>query len=152
MAGQFDPAVFLDQTINEANSTSRVPIPVGEYNGMTGEVDIKQAQNKKDGSTLTFLEIPIQIDSEEVKALLGLKENPTVRYSALLDFSESGGLDTGKGKNVGLGRIREATGLNVPGQPFQFRQLAGRAIRVAIKHRVDGDDIYAEVKSVAPLK
>ena len=150
MAGQFDPSVFLDQTMTEASSTSRTPVPVGEYQGITGEVSIKQATSKE-GATLTFLEVPIEIDSAEVRKALETDRNPSVRYSALLEFNDHGGIDTGKGKNVGLGRIREATGLNKPGEPFSFRQLAGRPLKVAIKHRTDGENIYAEVRAVAPL-
>jgi hypothetical protein len=70
----------------------------------------------------------------------------------MLDLNESGtGMDTGKGKNVTLGRLREALGLNQPGTPFSFRQLIGRAAKISVTQRVDGDQIYNDVKGVVKL-
>ena len=55
----------------------------------------------------------------------------------------------GKGKNVGLGRLREAADLNVPGAPFSFAMFEGRPVKVSVKHRVVDDRIFDEVKAVA---
>ena len=57
----------------------------------------------------------------------------------------------GKGQNVGLGRLREAVGLNSPGQPFAFSMLTGRVAKVVVKHRIHEDKIFAEVKAVAKM-
>jgi hypothetical protein len=57
----------------------------------------------------------------------------------------------GKGKNVSLGRLREATGLNEKGRPFGFRMLVGQMARVRVKHRPDNKNpeiVYAEVDAV----
>ena len=64
-------------------------------------------------------------------------------------LSDSGGLDMGKGRNVGLGRLREALNLNQPGQSFSFSMIPGRLAKVSVSHRIDGENIYAEVKAVA---
>jgi hypothetical protein len=72
-----------------------------------------------------------------------------VKYGIMLDLNESGGIDTGKGRNVPLGRFREALDLNKPGQPFAFRMIAGRPVKVSIKHRIEGDQIYSDVAAVA---
>ena len=85
-----------------------------------------------------------------MKELLG-RDKVTVRQGIMLDITDSGGLDMGKGRNIGLGRLREAIGLNTPGQPFSFSMVAGRVAKVNVSHRIDGENIYAEVKGVAKL-
>lgn len=147
----FSPDQFLDMQVTEANDTKIVPVPVGEYNAVVSEVKVASWQKKDDPSVAGLkLQITWELDSPEVKALLQ-RDKVTVRQDQMLDLTESGGLDMGKGRNVGLGRLREATGLNTPGQPFSFTMLTGRMAKVSIKHRVDGDTIYSEVKGVAKI-
>ena len=62
-----------------------------------------------------------------------------------------GGLDTSKGKNIGLGRLREAVNKNADGVPFSFEMLPGLSARISVSHRVNGEDVYADVKSVSRL-
>ena len=69
----------------------------------------------------------------------------------MLDLTPSGSLDTSKGKNIGLGRLREAVGQNKPGQAFSFQNLPGLMAKITIKHRLVDDDTFAEVKGTAPL-
>lgn len=147
----FSPDQFLDMQVTDANDTKIVPVPVGEYNAVISEVKVVSWQKKDDPSVAGLkLQITWELDSPEVKALLQ-RDKVTVRQDQMLDLTESGGLDMGKGRNVGLGRLREATGLNTPGQPFSFTMLTGRMAKVSIKHRVDGDTIYSEVKGVAKI-
>jgi hypothetical protein len=56
-----------------------------------------------------------------------------------------------KGKNVSLGKLREAVGQNKPGKPWSPAHLNGAQLDVLVTHRADKDtgDIYAEVKRVA---
>lgn len=147
----FSPDQFLDMQVTEANDTKIVPVPVGEYNAVVSEVKVVSWQKKDDPSTAGLkLQIIWELDSPEVKALLQ-RDKVTVRQDQMLDLIDGGGLDMGRGRNVGLGRLREATGLNTPGQPFSFTMLTGRMAKVSIKHRVDGDTIYSEVKGVAKI-
>ncbi|TFH40501.1 MAG: hypothetical protein E4H01_16450 [Lysobacterales bacterium] len=148
----FDPASFLDQTTTEGNSTVSVPVPEGDYTAVIdGDPEVRQWQGKKDPSKSGLaLDIQWSIDSPGVRELLG-RDLVRVKQGIMLDLNESGGLDTGRGRNVPLGRLREAVGLNTPGKPFNFRMLTGKVATVKIVHRTDGDAIYAEVKAVAPL-
>ena len=151
----FDPDTFLSTTVTEANSTTVVPVPEGEYVAIIGKPKIRQFSGTKDpGALYTSLDLPCEIDLAgmypAVAEQLG-RDKATVRYSSMLDLTDSGGLDMGKGRNVGLGRAREAAGLNTPGQPFSFAMFEGRAVKVMVKHRVDGDRIYDEVKAMAKL-
>lgn len=146
----FDPSTFLNQTFTEENSTVLTPCPEGEYPSIAEKVDVNTWQ-KRDGSASGLkLDIVWDIQDEQVKAATG-REPTRVRQSIMLDLTDTGQLDMGKGKNVNLGRLREATDLNQAGQPFSFAMIQGRMAKVAVKHRIDGDNIYDEVKAVAKL-
>lgn len=147
----FDPTLFMDSTTEDSMSTSSQPCPEGEFPATVKEVKVSSWQSKKD-PTLAGIKADVfwSIDDQNVLAALERKE-VIVKQGIMLDTTEQGGLDTGKGKNVTLGRLREALNLNQPGRPFSLNQLAGRAAKVAVKHRVDGDQIYADVKAVTAL-
>lgn len=147
----FNPEQFLDMQITESNDTKTIPVPAGEYTAVAEEVKCRQWQSKQDPSKSGLtLDITWSIDDAAVKGLLG-RDKVTVRQGIMLDITDSGGLDMGKGRNIGLGRLREAIGLNTPGQPFSFSMIAGRVAKVNVSHRIDGENIYAEVKGVAKL-
>ena len=147
----FSPDQFLDMQVDQANDTKLVPIPVGEYIAVISEVKARPWTSKNDPSKSGIaLDVQWDIDDAGVKALLG-RDKVTVKQGVMLDMTESGGLDMGKGKNVGLGRLREACNLNQPGQPFSATMLTGRAAKVSVVHRVDGENIYSEVKAVARM-
>mgnify|MGYP006373107531 FL=1 len=147
----FSPDQFLDMQVTESNDTKLVPIPVGEYVAVVSEVKARPWTGKSDPSKSGIaLDVQWDIDDAGVKQLLG-RDKVTVKQGVMLDMTESGGLDMGKGKNVGLGRLREACGLNQPGQPFSATMLTGRVAKVKVEHRVDGENIYSEVKQVAKM-
>lgn len=145
----FDPNSFLDMQVTETNDTKVTPVPVGEFVAVADKVEVKSWQ-KKDDPSVGGLKLLVQwaIDDPSVKELLG-RDKVTVKQDIMLDITESGGLDMGKGRNVGLGRLREAVDLNKPGQPFSFNMITGRLAKAKVSHRIDGEDIYAEVKAVA---
>lgn len=147
----FNPDTFLDQQFTEANDTQVIPVPVGEYTAVIKDVKARQWQSKKDPSIAGLtLDVVWELDSQEVRELLG-RDTVTVKQGIMLDLTDSGGLDFGKGRNVGLGRLREALGLNVPGQAFSFAQLPGRVAKISVSHRIDGDQIYTDVKGVTAM-
>jgi len=150
----FDPTSFLSQETTDQMDTSFTPIPAGEYPALIKSVDARQQPSHKDPSlTWTILDVTYAIDDQGVREETGLPE-PTIRQSIFLDISDDGKLDGGKGKNVNLGRLREAVGLNQPGQAFSFGALIGQACVVAVKHNPDKNDpeiIYANVTKVAAL-
>jgi hypothetical protein len=147
----FDAETLLNTDISEAGSTEYTPIPVGEFNATITDVGAKEVVSQKNGETYRFLEIQYIIDNEDVRKETGM-DKPRSRQSMILDFTDAGTLDMGKGKNVNLNRLREACNQNAPGKPWNFQMLVGQAVKVGVKHR-SGEDgqIYAEVKSVAKL-
>ena len=152
----FDPSTFLDVQVTGANDTKIIPIPVGEYLAVTSDVEIKTWQSQDDATKSGVkLVVMMEVDPEArtptgqtVKEVTGRDKN-TVKTDIFLDTMPGGGLDMGKGKNVQLGRLREALGLNDPSQAFSFRQIPGRPIKVMLKHREYKGDMYAEVAGVA---
>ena len=147
----FDPATFLNTEVSEALDTKVVPCPVGEYLSLADKIDVKTWSTKDGSKSGVKLEILWDIQDENVKALLG-RDKVVVQQTVMLDTTEAGTLDLGKGKNIGLGRLREALDLNVPGQAFSFPMITGRLATTIVSHRVDGEDIYAEIRKVAKPK
>ena len=147
----FDPATFLNTETTEVLDTKLIPCPVGEYLAIADKIDIKTWSTKDGSKSGVKLEILWDIQDENVKALLS-REKVVVQQTVMLDTTEVGNLDVGKGKNIGLGRLREALDLNIAGQPFSFPMITGRLATVIVSHRVDGEDIYAEIRKVAKPK
>jgi len=144
----FDPNTFLNATFDETNDTKVIPVPAGEYLALAEKVDVKSWSSKDGSSSGIKLEIVWDILDDNVKALLG-RDTVKCNQQQMLDLTDTGALDFGKGKNVGLGRIREALDMNTPGQPFSFGMIQGRMAKVVVSHRVAGEDIYAEIKKIA---
>lgn len=146
----FDPQSFLDSSVTETNDTKIVPIPVGEYLGIIDKV-VPRQWTSKDGSTSgVAIDITWLVEDTGVKEFLG-RETVTCKQGIMLDTTASGGLDMTKGKNIGLGRLREAVGMNTPGQQFSFGMLPGQAAKIVVKHRITEDDVFAEVKGVGKV-
>lgn len=155
MTSVFDSQTFLDATTTEANSR-RPPLPAGrDFIGIIGDLkEPRQVQGKKDPTqTYTFLELPIKIDltaTPDVHTAIGV-DSVVLNHSIRIDLTESGSLDNSPGKNGGLRQLREALGLNVPGQSFSMRMMVGRPVRVKIKHETYEGEIFDRTDGVAKV-
>lgn len=150
--GTFDPAVFMQQSFDQAGDTKIVPVPIGEYLALTGEPTMEEVTSQKTGETFLRLTVKCTIMDPAVIALTG-RDPTTVRFQTLLDRKEDGNLDFGKGKNIQLNRLREATGNNKPGVAWRIPDLGGKTVKVKVKNRPDPNDsetIYDEVSGFAP--
>lgn len=148
----FDPAEFLEQTVTDSNDTTMINPPdnmSGDgYMILAGKVDCRTWQKKDDPSVSGLaLDIQWEIQDEECKTFCG-RDKIICRQGIMLDLTDSGQLDMGKGRNIGLGKLREALGLNVAGQPFSFSMVTGRLAKGFVQHRVVGENVYAEIKKV----
>lgn len=149
----FDPQSFLDATVDSSMDTKLIPVPIGEYGGTIEDIEIKTWQSKDDPSKSGIkLECKVLLDDAGgvISEATGREKN-YVSHQVMLDTLPGGGLDVSKGKNVGLGRLREAVDLNRPGEPFSFRMLQGRRAKYAIKHRPYNGDLFADVGAVTAL-
>ena len=145
----FDPNTFLEQVVAEVGSTEAVPIPAGEYFAFIDKKEVTSWQKKDDPSVSGLkLKVTWALEDAAVKELLN-RDKVTVTQDIMLDLTDSGSLDMGKGRNVELNRLRAAVDLNVSG--FTFHQLDGRMARVTVKQDQDKNDpqkFYARVKAV----
>ena len=144
----FNPDTFLNTEVNEANATTYTPVPEGEH-----QAAIKSVKPRVLTDGRAVFDVTWTVDSDEAREATGMAE-PSVRQTVWLDVTESGGLDFGKGKNVGLGRLREALGQNTAGKPWAPGMLVGGVGIVKVGHSIDKRDgvtIQAEVKAVLPL-
>lgn len=145
----FDPNAFFEQVVESAGSTEVVPIPAGEYLATIDKKEVTQ-WSKKDDPTISGLKLKVtwSLEDQSVRDLLG-RDKVTVVQDIMLDLTDHGTLDMGKGRNVELNRLRAAVDLNVSG--FSFNQLDGRMARVTVKQDQDRNDpskFYARVKAV----
>jgi len=134
--------------VQGANDTSLPLIPEGEYPAIVDKYEGRQIETKRGPATV--VDITWAVDDATAKEVTGM-EKPTIRQSVFLDMTAEGGIDMGEGKNVQLGRLREALGLNNPDVPFEFSQLAGQAGMILVSHNPDKNDpdtVYANVKKV----
>jgi len=152
----FNPELFLNTTHTEAADTSLLPVPEGEYLAVSSPVtadSLRQFDIRKGdraGTKGLAVDLEWTINDDVLKAELG--RTPKVRQSIMLDLTADGnGIDFGKGKNVGLGRLREALGQNQNGQPWNFAMLGNQVAKVKVKHRMVEDKIYAEVSDTAKV-
>lgn len=147
----FNPADFLNATVEGSNDTVFIPCPAGEYVGMIEKVEARPWV-KKDDPTVSGVALDIQwnIDDQNAKEVTG-RDKVIVRQGIMLDMTDNGGLDMGKGKNIGLGRLREAVGLNDPSQPFAMSMLQGRAAKVRVTHEIYKGQPQAKVDGAIPL-
>jgi hypothetical protein len=146
----FDAQSFLDATVTASNDTKVIPVPIGEYMGIIDKVNPRPWQSKDGSQSGIALDVTWTVEDAAVKQQLG-RENVTCRQGIMLDLTPQGGLDLAKGKNIGLGRLREAVGKNQEGEAFAFSMLPGLSAKISVTHRLVGEDTYSEVKSVAKL-
>ena len=149
----FDAQNFMNAVFDEVNDTKIIPCPAGEFNAQIEKVEPKSgtiSKGERTGETWAQIAVTYVIEDEAVRQLVG-RDVVKVNDGVMLDLTPSGGLDMGKGRNISLGRLREACGLNNPGQPFSPMMLVGQRVKVSIKHVPgyrDPTSLQAEVSGV----
>lgn len=149
----FDADSFLNSSVSGSNSTKIIPCPQGEYHAVIEKIGARQVQSKDGTETRIVLEVNWLVEDEGAKAATG-REQVSVKQGLFLDLLPDGGLDMSEGKNVGLGRLREALGLNSPSEQFSFNMLPGRMAKIAVVHRDDPKDAenkFADVRAVVAI-
>jgi hypothetical protein len=146
MTSTFNPDQFLNTQIDGENDTVYVPIPVGDYQASISKIEPRLANDKP------VLEVTWQTTDQEAVEATGL-DTPTVRQTVWLDLNESGGLDMRRGKNVQLGKLREALDQNHAGVAWAPGMLIGQSAIIKIKHNPGKEpgEIFANVSAVTAL-
>lgn len=132
----FDANNFMSAVFEDANDTKRIPCPVGEHSAIIEKVEPRTGtigKGERTGQPWAALNVTYSITEPGVLELLQ-RDKVTVTDMVMLDLTGQGGLDMGPGKNIDLGRLREACNLNQKGQPFSPMMLNGRMVKVAVRH------------------
>lgn len=149
MSSAFDAERFMNSALDAPNDAVYVVCPAGEYLALIDKVDKPRAieSQKNPGQVSYALDITWNIQDDKVKADLG-REKLTCRQTLWLDINDSGSLEMGKGKNIALGQLREALGMNTGKFSFTSLEGAGPA-RVIVKNSTgkDGQE-FANVTKV----
>lgn len=151
----FNPDDLLNLQLEGANDTKLIQIPADTYIGVIKAMDITEVTQRADNGDEVkrqVLRVSIGIDNEAVKEATGMAD-PRGRWDCFLDLTPNGGLDMGKGKNVNLGKIREAVGMNDPTQPFSMRAMVGRPLQATFELKKDkkSGDMFSNITKVAAL-
>lgn len=157
-ASAFDPAVYEQQVTEDASSTSVTPVPGGEYVAIIKDYKFRTITQKKSGEQSLMCDVLyfIQDDTGSLKSMID--RDPIVTHGYFCDTKTGPDskevLDFGKGKNVWLGKLREALNQNTPGIKWSFPMLRGAVCKIVVIEDPAKDDpetIYNRVKSVGRL-
>lgn len=156
---QFDPATFLDAQINEANEKRPVlPVsnpedPSGLYTAVIGEITTANGiigKGDRAGQPWISMVIPLQIQICSELQAQGLPARLTLTDRAFLDLTPNGTLDNAKGKNRAQRLYRTATNQNTAGQPWSWRMLSGKVIKVKVAHEIYDGAIVEKIADIFP--
>jgi hypothetical protein len=140
MSRLFDPITLLNQDL-EANATRRDPLPQGEVIAQITKMAFKNGTIQKGdraGQPWDRLDLTLEITDPEYLAQYGdgTQEKATTNLGIMIEMSDTGGIAVGPNKNVRLGRLRDAAGVN--GRPLALIQ--GQFIRIKVDHKPHPDE------------
>lgn len=133
MSKLFDPVEaqnLMEQALEE-NATRRDPLPQGETTAQIMELKFSGGVSQKTGNPWNRMDCQLEItDPEYLAQIPGSPEKATTTLGIMLDMN-AGQIATGPNKNIRLGRLRAAAGVN--GKPLSA--LQGQFIRITIGHK-----------------
>lgn len=145
---QFDPQSYLDAETTET-AERRPPLPVGDYQAITGEISTKPWSNDKGQSGMQcIIPVTIQIPPAVVEELNLRKDTMVFTDRVFLDLTEQGAIDWAPGQNRRLRQYRIALDMNKKGEAFSLRKLGGRSIRVRIVHELYKNEVQERLDAV----
>lgn len=131
---------FVSATV-EANDTEYPVGPAGDYMAVIDQIKTYDNRTNKDGEPIYPLDIFWDIQDEGFKRALD-RDKAVVVQTIFLDLVDNNGrlvLDTSKGKNVPLGKLRDALGQNVPGwNPGRLVGAGPALVKVTVDVGNDG--------------
>ena len=133
----FDPNQFLGAALTQP-LVKRPPLAAGVvYSAVIGTIKVRSGTSTgKDGQQRDWVafDMPLEIEvPSDQQATVG-QPKVTLTDSVFVDTTPSGGLDMAPGRNRGLRRYYDATGLNKPGSTPNH--LSGQLIKATAKHEV----------------
>lgn len=160
MTSAFDPNIFLDAAQTDVNEKRpNIPVenpdsPDGFYTAVVGEVKGGKSgvyeKGDNAGNPWAQMVVPLRLQLGPQVQALGLQAEFTLTDRGFLDLTPQGGIDNGKGKNNFQRKYREATRLNNPGEPFAWRMIQGKPVKVKLAHELYEGNIQERVIGVYP--
>lgn len=144
----FNPEVLMNCSVETSMSTFIPPWPEGEWVVTITKVDFKQPKDN-----MVLMECTFETIEPDVVSITGINPSQT-RYAVFLDLTDTGMLDTTEGKNVGVGKLREAVGQNVDGVPWSPALLVGQQLRAKSSQKADKDNpeiLRTDIKAITAL-
>lgn len=146
---KFDPSNLL----NTGLSTDEIPaertlIPEGEQRFIVGKPKVESGE--KDGKVWAKVNLPLILDEPAVLQDLNVAELRS-SYSFFLDLTEENMIATGPNKNIRLGQLFQAVGLE--GDDITINQVEGRQVIGNVKHRMSDRGVqYDEIAALAAIE
>ena len=152
MDSTFNPEQFLGSALN-APLTKRPPMAAGRpFDATIGAIKVRSGTSTgKDGQPRDWVafDFPLEIEvPADLQAQVG-QPKITLTDSVFVDTTPGGGLDMAPGRNRGLRRYYDATGLNKAGTTPNH--LPGNRVKVILKHEPARDgsgDLYERVETI----
>jgi len=147
--GMFDAASFASQSLKNESAEKTIPCPLGGYPMTIEKIEFRSWE--KDDMSGVSMDVLLEVNSPEAQEACQ-SDKVLVKHGCRIDTIEVDGklcIDDNPLRNVDLGRLRRAVGLNDPGEDFTPEMLIGRQVFGVVSHRPDKDDpetLYAEVK------
>jgi hypothetical protein len=151
----FDPDQFMNTTVEGELETKRPVIPAGQYPGQISKVTPRSGTIGKGdnaGKTWASLNVLIEVQDQALAEELG-QDKLFVNHNVFLDLDDNENIDMRKGKNINLGKLRDAVGQN-DGSPWSPNMLLGQPVQVDVTVGVNpntGDEMN-NVRAVAPYE
>lgn len=150
----FNAAEFMNTTFEQSLDTRVLPCPEGTWRAQitdveAREIEIKNGENA--GQKRVVMDVTYEVVDEQPKLDTG-RDSVKLRQGIFLDLTDSGGLDFSKGKNVRLGKLREAALQNTDGSPWAPSMLKGVVVLIEVTHRLHEGDTFDDVKKVLPAQ
>lgn len=141
MSRLFDKTSLLNQELPEMK-TRRLALPQGEVVAQIVDMDFKSGtikQGDRTGEAWNRLDFKLEIMDRDYLANYGdgSQEKATTTYGVMVEMTPNGDLLTGENKNLKLGRLRHAAGVN--GKPLSA--LVGQFIKIRIDHKPHPTDV-----------
>ncbi|ATB52668.1 hypothetical protein PVS_32 [Vibrio phage vB_VspS_VS-ABTNL-3] len=151
---KFNAESFLNQTVEAKLDVRRIPMPEGDHDEMQiTDLSINTGTMKsgeRAGETWVQLKAKLVCTDPNVAAEMKLTgdQQPTVYWQEFIDLDENGNLDIADGRNIKLGKLRQACNQNNDDE-WSINDLKSATLGARITHAFNADgDPYAVVKAV----
>lgn len=155
----FDPKQFLDAQTTESNEkrpllpTENPDAADGLYTAVVGTIDTASGtigKGEKIGKPWIQMLVPLRLQVPPMIQALGIPPEVTITDRPFLDLNDQGGEDNSKGKSWRKRAYRDATGQNKPGEPFAWRMLEGKVVKIKVAHEPYLDTFVERAAQILP--